>query len=119
MSSRSDSVSLKEFFNHRFDELEQRLDIRQKSNENSLDIASDELNRRLEGMNEFRKSLTDQTNTFLTREIWDREHRNLSEKIDQITLWRASLEGARSRANIISMVAVVISLLASLLHFVK
>ena len=43
-----------------------------------------ELNRRLEGMNEFRSALKDQNSTFLTRLEYDSKHALLEQKIEVV-----------------------------------
>jgi hypothetical protein len=118
--------SLKEYFEKQFDSLKEITDMERKLHALALEVAKKESERRLEGMNEFRDTLTDQANTFLTREIWDREHRNLVEKIDDLKTWRAVQEGAQSesvkiskRANVAGWVAIIISAVATVLHFVK
>ena len=66
-----DGVTLRDYF-----------DARLKDNEKALDIASKELQIRLEGMNEFRSSMKDQAAHFLTREEFDAKSEVIVAKID-------------------------------------
>ena len=86
-------------------------------------VAKDEMNRRLEGMNEFREQLRTQASTFLTRERFDVEHELLKEKIEELLLWKAEQQGKNDRANLISIIAVIVSVFvgiaSTILHFTK
>jgi hypothetical protein len=52
--------------------------------EKAVDVAKAEIDRRLADMNEFRKQLTDQAETFVLKELYDREHDALIKRIDII-----------------------------------
>jgi len=139
-------VPLKEHFDDKFIELEKRLSEKQKYQEKALQTAKEELNRRLEGMNEFREQLQSQAVTFLTRERFDSqsekhtaehktidekisrllssdlyhsEHKTLADKVEEISTWKSKQEGAQSFANIVSVIAVIISIFMGILHFIK
>ena len=73
-----DTVSLRDYFDSRFTELIKYIDVKFNSMETSTCLAQDNLNTRLEGMNEFRNSLKDQTAQFITRT----EHESLITKYD-------------------------------------
>ena len=60
-------VSLKEYFDSRFTELKNYMDVKFNSIEKSTCLAQDNLNARLENMNEFRNSLKDQTAQYITK----------------------------------------------------
>jgi hypothetical protein len=68
-----DSVTLKEYFNIRLVNLEQ-----------SIIIAKESMDKRLEGMNEFRNSLKDQNSTFIPRQEFEAKHEILVNKIDSM-----------------------------------
>jgi hypothetical protein len=72
-----DSVSLKEYFDNKFKELRDYIDIRFTSIDKATILAQESLDVRLESMNEFRNSMKDQTAQYITRT----EHRSLLDKI--------------------------------------
>jgi len=57
--------------------------------ERAVDKAEEAMTKRLEGMNEFRSQLTNQSKTFITYEVYDVNHKLLESKIDNIskTVW--------------------------------
>ena len=82
MSSSNEHISLREF-------IERILDERQRA----LDLASTELNRRLEGMNELRQQLDRQAGTFVTREYVDATIQRIDSRISALQEYRANMEG--------------------------
>jgi hypothetical protein len=71
-ASRRDIVSLRDYFDGRLLELDKRFDQQHVSTQRALDKAEQALSRRLDGMNEFRDALKDQSNQMATREQLDR-----------------------------------------------
>ena len=69
----NDSVSLKEFITDKFQTLEKNTDTARQSME-----------KRLEGMNEFRQQLKDQNATFITKEDYDSKQQILNTKIEAL-----------------------------------
>lgn len=80
--------TLKEYLDLKIADLEQLVDQRQSDVDKALDAALKSMDARLEGMNEFRQTLADQRlndekhrtsveATFLTKEVYALEHRNL------------------------------------------
>ena len=70
------------------------MDQRQKDSEKALDVALAAMNKRLEGMNEFRQSLSDQRiedeksrshiqETFVVKEIYNLEHLTLENMVNK------------------------------------
>ena len=57
--------------------------------ERAVEKAEDAMCKRLEGMNEFRAQLSDQSKTFITYDVYDVNHKLLESKIDSIskTVW--------------------------------
>ena len=105
----NDEVSLKEY-----------IDIKINSMERAVDVASQGMNKRLEGMNEFRQQLKDQTNTFLTRNEYETKHTLLADKISDLRESRAEMAGKASQKSVnitllISILGLVIGLV-SILH---
>jgi hypothetical protein len=63
----SDNISIKEFFCQKLNALEKRIELQFDLQKIALDKASDQMESRLEGMNEFRSAMKDQTALFITR----------------------------------------------------
>jgi CHASE3 domain sensor protein len=67
-----DLVSLRDYFNEKIKSLEERLDQQRQYMERAVDKAEVALGRRLDGMNEFRDALKDQSARMATQEQLDR-----------------------------------------------
>lgn len=109
------NISFKDYFDSRFAELKNYMDVKFNSIEKSTCLAQDNLNARLESMNEFRSSLKDQTAHYITRI----EHEALISKYDSdIRVLReanAKNDGKASQqsvtlAYLISFIGIVIGL---------
>lgn len=98
VSNQINEVSLKEYIETKIGAVEK-----------ATTIASANLEKRLEGMNEFRAQLKDQSNTFLTRA----EHQSYTEKVDSdirvLRESKATLEGKASQksVNLSTILAVI------------
>ena len=101
-------ITVKEHFEVRFNELEKRIILTQN-----------DLERRLEGMNEFREQLHNQANTFLTRERFDVESQRINDKITDLQLWRADHQGRQARTSVISIIAILVSVGLAILQIIK
>ena len=97
-------------------DLEKRLATELVFNTKATDLAKIDMDRRLEGMNQFRAQLEKQAGTFLTRDRFDGEHKILSDRINDIIQWKSSQEGKQSRANIISILALIVTIIFSFAH---
>ena len=77
------SVSLKDYINIRFNELEKYMKSKFDEIERAGILSQRNLDARLEGMNEFRESMKDQTASFMTRAeinlITERNRQNIQE----------------------------------------
>lgn len=73
-----------------------------------VDKAEIQMNKRLEGMNEFRQALTDQSNRGVTREYYDVRHEELKEKVSTIEKRMAYYAGGAAMAG--AAVAVILRL---------
>ncbi len=62
------------------DHIEQRLEAMEKA----VDVARDEMTRRLDGMNHLQAQLNKQSDLFLLKELYEREHKVLIERVDLI-----------------------------------
>lgn len=84
--------TLERFLSEKISALNKLIDQRHADSGKALDIALQSMERRLESMNEFRQALADQRladernrstieDSFLTKEIYGLEHRNLEEAV--------------------------------------
>ncbi len=90
------------------------------------EIASE---KRFEGMNEFRQSLTDQTNTYMPRAEYTVQHKALSEKvdimIDRISINERSISEIKDRGSgrndiwmiLVTVVALIIAAAEVVVHW--
>jgi glucose-6-phosphate isomerase len=79
------SVSLKEYFDEKFEALEKQLALRDQLTSKALIKADETLNLRLEGMNEFRAQLTQQTHTFVKQSEFKLHIEKVETKIEILT----------------------------------
>lgn len=86
----SDIITLKEYF-----------DIRYQAMERAVDKASASMEKRLEGMNEFRSQLKEQASRFITREEMQATFKSMSEDIKSLNQSRAVLEGKASQNSVV------------------
>lgn len=84
-------------------------------NERELARTQADLNRRLEGMNEFREQLRLQAATFVTRELYEPNHTELRRRLDMLEQKQANFAG-RAFATA-AVIGVVIALAQLLIHF--
>jgi hypothetical protein len=120
--TKEDGISLREYFDNRFNELRQYMDIKFDSIEKSTCLAQDNLNTRLETMNEFRNSMKDQASHYITRT----EHESLIMKYDaDIRVLRESQAEARGKASmnsvyisyVIAFISIIIGIAGLLISF--
>lgn len=71
-------ISIKEYLDVRFDALEASFDTQVEAQEKALELAKDEVDRRLLAMNGFREQMQTQATTFIGRS----EHTEVIEKIE-------------------------------------
>lgn len=64
-------------------EADKRYEQRFQSQEKAIDKSDTATDKRFEGVNEFRQTLSDQTARFLTRDEYDRAHLDLIAKVEQ------------------------------------
>ena len=139
-------ISLKHYIDTRIVEVKEQLRIFHTMYETALFAAKTEMDRRLEGMNEFRAENEERTSTFATisrvdaeRDRSDSEYAAIKEKLSEFLLsstyfiergelvkkvenlqtWVNKQEGKNTRANIIAIVAAIISGIAVLMTVVK
>jgi hypothetical protein len=100
---------------HRFEAMDLALSLRTK-----------EVDNHFAHLNNAQARLDRDRDEFLRLELYKSEHQNLVDRVDkqsvkmgEIEKWRAGLEGKASLSNFIAVLAIVISLVFSILHFIK
>jgi hypothetical protein len=112
-----DSVTLKEYFEDKIDELEKGMALRIQSLEKATDLAKAGMDERLARMNEFRDALKDQSNTFLTRQEAAIRMDRIDEDIRSLRESRSELFGKASQnqlnvALLIGVAGLVLSIIS-------
>jgi Rad3-related DNA helicase len=79
------SVDIRLFIKDEVKHLEDKIKLNTEGTERALEIATKEMERRLEGMNEFREQLEKQTRTFLTKEEYELKHQLMQQKLNIIS----------------------------------
>jgi hypothetical protein len=117
--SDDEMVSLREHYEMRFRLTEELFSARLNASAVALEVAKEDMERRLQSMNEFRAQLTSQAATFITKDGYTSEHKILENKIDDMKSWILEQKGTHSRAMLISSIMLGISVLALILSFLK
>lgn len=98
-------ISLKDYFEQRFDMLEK-----------DMNKASIQMDKRLEGMNEFRSALKDQAAKYLTKDEFSIQHQRVTDDIRMLRESKATLEGKASQTSVfIAYGLVIISIIISVI----
>ena len=116
MSNDNNEITLKEYFNTKIQEQETQFNIKVLALEKATTIAAAQMEKRLEGMNEFREALKNQSTTFFTRPEHDLYAKKNDDDIRTLRESRALLEGKASQLSTnIAMVLAIIGLLVSII----
>ncbi len=104
--------------------LERLVDQRFKNQDDAIKIAADSLSKRLDAMNEFRQSLTDQSNKFVTKAEYDQAHQRLVEDVKILMDARADWQGqARSQTTMLLLAVaasgIIFGSIGLILRFLK
>jgi hypothetical protein len=95
-----------------------RLDAARHDNaDDKVAKATKDLERRLEEMNQFRAQINQERQEYLPREMYEREHNNLGERVKNLEIDRGQQSG--KTAAYASMVGFVVIGIQVLLHFWK
>lgn len=122
-SNGNKNISIKEYFESKFIELKNYMDVKFENIEKSTRFAQDNLNTRLEGMNEFRNSMKDQATQYITRA----EHDALITKIDSdVRYLREATAEAKGKATqqsvsiayIISFIGLLVAVVSLVIKFI-
>ena len=77
------------------------------------------LTSQLEVIREMVVKVDKEVGTISSREKTDSDFAILTEKINQLFLWKATQEGKQARSNLISIIAVILSSLFALIHVLQ
>ena len=119
--SKESGISLKEYFDDKFDFLKKYMDVRFNAVDISTKLAADMLDVRLASMNEFRETLTDQASGFITRT----EHCAMMQKYDaeiaSLLKAEARQEGMATQksviiAYVIATIGIILSGIGLIVH---
>jgi hypothetical protein len=97
---RCELVTLRDYFELNFSALQRDVDTNLKWIDNSTRTAMEQLNKRLEGMNEFRAVLSDQATKFMTRTEYSSAHKALEQEIQSLREFRAKLDGLAKQSHV-------------------
>ena len=100
--------------------LEKYVDTRIDAIEKAVAIAYQAMDKRLDGMNEFRDTIKDLNKSYITRN----EHDIVCQDIQSLKESRAEIAGKASQnsvntAQIISVVSALLALISVVLHFIR
>jgi hypothetical protein len=114
-------VSLEKYLETRLEDQRVFFDSRIDAIEKATCEATLSLNKRLEGMNEFRAALKDQNSTFLPRNEYEVQHEKLENDIKVLRESKAMLEGKASQQSVnfstlIAIAGVLIGIIALIVH---
>lgn len=92
-------------------------ELRHAAGDAKIQKASEVLDYRLEEMNNFRAQINQERAEYLRREMYEREHANLAERVKNLEVVRGEQSGRT--AAYASMVGFVVVLVQIMLHFLK
>jgi hypothetical protein len=82
-------------------ELRDYIEVQLKALKEATNLARENMERRLEGMNEFRNQLNSQANTFMTRDAFEARHLLIQTQVDDLRAFKATSEGKASQLSVI------------------
>ena len=111
-SNRLNIVSLREYVERRLADQKEIFERSQEAQDQATNLARCGMEKRLEGMNEFRDALKDQAKSFITRT----EHDLVLRQISSLELTRAEMAGKASEFSVVlSYCLSILALLCSLM----
>jgi len=102
-----EDISLKDYFDLRINDLKNYIDTKFENLEKANNLARENLDTRLESMNEFRNSMKDQASTYITR----KEIEAITEREQIKTRWVVT--------EILIIFGIVLSVIVALINFLK
>jgi len=115
-----DIISVKEYIESRLEDTTKLFETKVDALDKATILASQQMDKRLEGMNEFRESLRDQNATFVRKDEYDTKHEALEKtfnvRVSSLEMSRAELCGKANQSSVnMSMFFAATGLLISLL----
>jgi len=110
-----DRVTLREFMLVQLEAVEERFAQFIRYSEDRLSRTEKDLERRLEGMNEFRAQLEKQTRNFVTREYYETKHELIERRITELEKLRNVREGQLTM--VVAMAGIGGALLVQVIHW--
>ena len=109
---------------HRFNDLRELFLATSEDQDSALSLAKLEVDRRLMEMNKFRDQLHDAEKVFLRSSYYEIQHKNISDKLEDLTrkietIFNAEAEhrGKSATNNLLSILALFLSFVVAVLHF--
>ena len=104
-----ETIPLKEHFESLLREMEKRYEQRFDAQEKAVLKAEVATEKRLEGVNEFRKTLSDQQSTFVSKEVSDARFKSLENLVAVLTAQQQQNSGRGAGRNDVWLVIVAIA----------
>ena len=95
-------VNLREHLERIFEERDRQYELRYKSQEDALLVARRDMERRLEGLNELRREVTEDRGRFLSLEKYDAEMRGIADQLDELKEFQGRMLGLIATAAILA-----------------
>jgi hypothetical protein len=108
--SKEDVEISKEWLELKFKSVEELVETKLKAIEEARRLALSSMEKRLDGMNEFRQSLNDMRSSYITRETYDSRHEAIMKEVDELRLFRAAIDSKASQNSV--YISYVVSALA-------
>ncbi len=118
------SIPTKNYIDSKISELEKTMNLELAIRDKALIVAKEDLDRRLESMNEFRKDLDKQQGTFLSKSDYDLKNEKLCSDIQGLKETRAELRGMASQSYVnitltIALLSILLGIASLLLQYKK
>jgi len=112
-------VTLKEYIDSNIFTLKEYLNVQIEALKHATLIAKESMEKRLDGMNEFRDQLKDQATSFIPRVEYKESIYSLQKQVDDLKQSRDILAGKASQSSVnIAYILTAISLLLSVFSFI-
>ena len=86
-------VTLRDYIDTRFMELEKKLALQSDLNDRAIQKAEESLKIRLEAMNEFRKQIEKERQSYMTRDIYEANLKSVDERVKRLEISNAFSSG--------------------------
>ena len=106
---------LKEWFERLLNDHENKDLVRHQGEREAVEIAATDINRRLEAANELRAQINNERGLYLTRELYDREHSALSQRVANLELSASRVAGSIWAMG--ATISILLSVVTIALHF--